>query len=740
MAGASVEDLHELLGDANAVAADPFGVVRSVSHAHALAEARADGVADEELRRARELIIRLVEHREGLGDAEPMLNALLAKIGLYPYLEPGGLDLSDLFAYEAHRPPGDFGQAIVWHREQAYAYALLMDGRNVILSAPTSFGKSRVIDGVLASGKFSNVVVVVPTIALIDETRRRLSRLLDESFKVLTHVGQEAGEKTVHVLTQERVLEFDELPPVDFFVVDEFYKLSIEELESGADDRARLLNLAFFKLLQTGAQFYLLGPNIGGISEATLNQLDCVWVDSWDTTVSVEVIAELGPGSKDERLFAVAERCADRGERTLVYCSSPERAEAVAMQIADAGLGRAAGFASEAADWMAAHYHPRWRAARALVDGVGVHHGQLPRALGTYMVGAFDRGEIGFLVCTPTLIEGVNTKAKNVIVYDATIGTQTPIDLFTYNNIRGRSGRMSAHISGKVYVFEEPPTPPLKEVDIPILSQSEETPADLFLGLEPEHVQNGPKERLAELLETSPLDSEVFEASPTVGLQDQLKLASAIEEAPEETAAMISWGGAYPRNEQLLPIFEMVDEQVFGTKRRMGRPFGAFSMRQLVFWINALANGDAPRRILDGQVKYAEENDLDVDGAILAFLKFLRSGLSFEAPRWLRAAGAIQSVVLPRRGIPAGDYEPYIGRLENLFLPYPLAALDEYGLPVELIRKLEPQLLEAGEDIDALLRLLVNLDPAGLNLTPFEQLLLGTAQEDLGLPEAGLGG
>lgn len=739
MAGPGVEDLHELLGDPDAVAADPFVVLRSVSHAHALAEARADDPADEELRRARELIIRLVEHRGGLGDAEPMLDALLAKIGLYPYLEPGELDLSDLFAYEAHRPPGEFGDEVIWHREQAYAYALLMDGRNVILSAPTSFGKSRVIDGVLASGRFSNVIVVVPTIALIDETRRRLSRLLGESYKVLTHVSQEAGEKTAYVLTQERVLEFEELPPVDLFVVDEFYKLSIEDLDAGTDDRARLLNLAFYKLLQTGAQFYLLGPNIGGISEATLNQLDCVWIDSWDTTVSVEVIAELGNGSKDERLLAVAEACAVRGERTLVYCSSPERAETVAMQIADAGLGRATGLAGEATDWMAAHYHPRWRAARALAAGVGVHHGQLPRALGTYMVGAFDREEISFLVCTPTLIEGVNTKAKNVIVYDATIGTQTPIDLFTYNNIRGRSGRMSAHISGRVYVFEEPPMPPLKEVDIPILSQSEETPADFFLGVEPEHVQSGPKERLAEMLETSPLNSKVFEASPTVGLQDQLKLAAAIEDAPEETAAQISWGGPYPRNEQLLPIFEMVNEQVFGTRRRMGRPFGAFSMRQLVFWISALANGDTPRKVLDGQVKYAEDNDRDVDGAILAFLKFLRSGLSFEAPRWLRAAGAIQSVVLPHRGIPAGDYEPYIGRLENLFLPYPLAALDEYGLPVELIRKLEPQLLAAGEDIDALLKLLVNLDPSPLDLTPFEQLLLSTAQEDLGLPEAGLG-
>src|SRR3954451_19710329 len=111
-----------------------------------------------------------------------------------------------------------------------------MDRRNVVLSAPTSFGKSRVIDGVLASGKFSNVVMIVPTIALIDETRRRLSRLLGDTHKVVTHVDQDADSKTVYVLTQERVLEFDELPAIDLFIVDEFYKLSVDDDEEGPDD------------------------------------------------------------------------------------------------------------------------------------------------------------------------------------------------------------------------------------------------------------------------------------------------------------------------------------------------------------------------------------------------------------------------------------------------------------------------------------------------------------------------
>lgn len=251
-------------------------------------------------------------------------------------------------------------------------------------------------------------------------------------------------------------------------------------------------------------------PNIGDITKETLNRLNCVWINSWDTTVSVEVISRIDERPVEERLLEVARECRGREERTLVYCSSPPRAEAIGLSLAEAGVGVPGVVAKEAADWMATHYHPRWRAANALRAGVGVHHGQLPRALGHYVVSAFDEGEINFLVCTPTLIEGVNTKAKNVVVLDQTIGTETPIDLFTYNNIRGRTGRMGSHISGRVYVFEEPPAPPLKEIDIPILSQTEEVPADIFLGVESEQVESGPRQRLDDLLAASPLDREVF--------------------------------------------------------------------------------------------------------------------------------------------------------------------------------------------------------------------------------------
>jgi replicative superfamily II helicase len=60
------------------------------------------------------------------------------------------LSLTDSIAYEYHRPL-NYDEPIVFHREQAEIYRSLLNGENIILSAPTSFGKSKVIDAVSVS-------------------------------------------------------------------------------------------------------------------------------------------------------------------------------------------------------------------------------------------------------------------------------------------------------------------------------------------------------------------------------------------------------------------------------------------------------------------------------------------------------------------------------------------------------------------------------------------------------------
>ena len=148
----------------------------------------------------RDLVIRALD-KFNLFDAveQSLLLNMVRAVGLFPYITPylSKIALSDRLAYEAHRVEG-VEQDMVFHHLQAHVFSLIMQGRNVVLSASTSVGKSVIIDAVLAQQRFKKVVVIVPTIALIDETRRRLVKRF-KGFNLITHPSQEAVPDTTNV-------------------------------------------------------------------------------------------------------------------------------------------------------------------------------------------------------------------------------------------------------------------------------------------------------------------------------------------------------------------------------------------------------------------------------------------------------------------------------------------------------------------------------------------------------------
>ncbi|PKY11112.1 hypothetical protein B1757_06365, partial [Acidithiobacillus marinus] len=132
----------------------------------------------------REALIRTLEFRSVLDGYQAIITALVQRAGLYPYTSnPENLSTTDLLNFEFHKVVGL--NEIVLHSVQGQVYRALLDGANVILSAPTSFGKSLLIDAMVASRRYARIVVIVPTIALIDETRRRLSERFSPEFKIM---------------------------------------------------------------------------------------------------------------------------------------------------------------------------------------------------------------------------------------------------------------------------------------------------------------------------------------------------------------------------------------------------------------------------------------------------------------------------------------------------------------------------------------------------------------------------
>jgi reverse gyrase len=90
------------------------------------------------------------------------------------------------------------------HREQSIVLARLLEGTNLAVSAPTSFGKSFIIDAFIAIKSPKTVVIIVPTIALMDETRRRIFKKFSPEYTVVTAPDMTLGDKNILIFPQER--------------------------------------------------------------------------------------------------------------------------------------------------------------------------------------------------------------------------------------------------------------------------------------------------------------------------------------------------------------------------------------------------------------------------------------------------------------------------------------------------------------------------------------------------------
>src|SRR5438046_252232 len=81
----------------------------------------------------------LIEEHEELQSFKPAFSGLARAVGLWNYIDRNHADARDELAAEVATVP-ELG--IVLHREQLAALDTLLSGQNLILSAPTSFGKS----------------------------------------------------------------------------------------------------------------------------------------------------------------------------------------------------------------------------------------------------------------------------------------------------------------------------------------------------------------------------------------------------------------------------------------------------------------------------------------------------------------------------------------------------------------------------------------------------------------------
>ena len=108
-------------------------------------------------------------------------------------------------------------------------------------------------------------------------------------------------------------------------------------------------------------------------------------------------------------------------------------------------------------EWAKREIHDEWTVVKALERGILVHHGQLPLGIRMLELDLFNEDDTyNTLLCTSTLLEGINTDAENIIITKPSRNYNKDFDAFDFFNLVGRTGRLFKHYLGKAYYIQGP--------------------------------------------------------------------------------------------------------------------------------------------------------------------------------------------------------------------------------------------------------------------------------------------
>lgn len=665
---------------------------------------------------ARNELIKLLDyHLQNKLPYSQLLNHLIRKTGLYPYLKSETASWQDRFTFEAFKVDIGEKENVTLHQEQSLVLKYLLDGVNLAVSAPTSFGKSFIIDAFIAFKKPRNVLIIVPTIALTDETRRRLQKKFGGIYKLITTAEVPLSNYNIFIFPQERAIYYsDKIDKLDLLVIDEFYKADYKFDK----DRSPALIRAMIKLGAIATQKYYLAPNISKLNTNPFTE-DMEFLKLDFNTVFLEKHELYKTINKDEQKknLTLLNILKNTVGKSLIYAGTHKNVNKVADLLLKENKIAGNDLLNSFSDWLAKNYDKDWNLTSLVKHGTGIHTGRLHRSLSQIQVKLFELDDgLKNIISTSSIIEGVNTSAENVILWSNRNGAPLLND-FTYKNIIGRSGRMFKHFIGNVYILEEPP----KSIENQLtLSFPDQLLGDID---EQEFKKQLSNEQIAKIIQYKKDMADLF------GEQLFSKLM-------KENAFLTS-------NMDLIRhiAFDMHNNQDEWNGLAYLNSSNVDSWDRLLYKIIRLSPGgwDAPYATFVNFIKILSKNWQSSFPSILDELRKknidtnqffqLERTATFKLSALLNDINIIQAALLKNVNV---DIAPFISRVSHAFLPSCVYQLEEYGLPRMISKKIHASRLIDLTDKELTLhdaiKVLVNLkdtiETRAIGLDKFDRYIL----------------
>lgn len=641
---------------------------------------------------AREGVIKLLDlyKKNNRNDYTALVNHLIRLVGLYPYVHTNSASFMDQIACEMFKVDVGANNNAILHLAQSSLLKKLLSGVDVAVSAPTSFGKSFIIDAFIAIKKPRNVVIVVPTIALMDETRRRLYQKFSNEYEIVTTTNAVLGEKNILVFPQERAFAFrNSLKEIDILVIDEFYKASL----NFDKERASALIKCILEFSPIAKQRYFLAPNISEILDNpftkgfSFEKIDFKTV--FLNVVDYYAAIKIKPEDKSSTLNQII---IGNPGKTLIYAGSyPEIEKLKTIFSSSAYLEKASPLLHNFSKWLSKNYTADWALSNLVKKGIGIHNGRLHRSLAQIQVRLFDDEQgLDKIISTSSIIEGVNTAAENVVIWKNCNG-RSNLNSFTYKNIIGRGGRMFQHFVGNVFLLDKTPEEKNIQLDLPL-------PKDSIL--DEDRIKDFPldEDEKKEILQGTEdvvhdVGKDLYESIKDSLHESNIKQASVKRIIKELFDNANKWKGInYLNSDKPEDWSYLLKSMLFLQNRHWD-----FNYDIVVLYIQTISqNWQKPiPEILD------ELSDFNI--GVDEFFK-LEKEISFDFSQFLSLFNTLQKNILQSEV----DLGNFITKISNAFLPPVVLQLEEFGLPRMISRKIHESGAYDFEQKDLDIHLVIN--------------------------------
>ncbi len=357
--------------------------------------------------------------------------------------------------------------------------------KKIIISAPTSFGKtSLILDYIMQEYRELNkILLVIPTNSLIEELYikfLRINKKMDNKYNITVNTNY-CIDNTIRILTPEKFLTYFEtfgISDQDLIIMDETYKIENDKnaKEEVVDNRA----LKFRKVVEIIGGFskkvIMLSPYTYEKEDAMKKYMekynvieenrkqkyvkhyyyDVTNVSDFNKCFEGAELKSQEYKTKGQKAAKILEKL--RGQQNIVYINTSNVALDIiklSPNITEIQDIRYVKFIEHLTSTYNTENIEEWYVIQGLKKGIGVYVASMPRYVKREIVRLFRCGIINTLIVTTAFVEGVNSNARNIIITSGSTGGNVKLNAMALLNVAGRAGRFGSSFVGNVYIMDK---------------------------------------------------------------------------------------------------------------------------------------------------------------------------------------------------------------------------------------------------------------------------------------------